>query len=196
VIFGLSVSVVEDKKQATDLIDKALSKSSGSAKAHSVKGDILAFGHPEEALAEYNVALEINPNFHPATLARQWHLWRPGRAREALSPLQLALRVSPRDPFVFLFAWELCNVHLHLRQYEKAIEQCRHSIILNNSCPPAYINLISAYGSTGQMDQAHQALSELDKRFVGKYPIYGQHYPNFTVQLYRQLAYAFSSNPQ
>ena len=46
---------------------------------------------------------------------------------------------------------------------------------------------------TGQMDQARQALSELDKRFVGKY---GQHYPNFTVQLLRQLAYAFSSNPQ
>jgi adenylate cyclase len=192
-IFAFSASVVEDKKQATDLIDKALSKNPGRALAHSVKGDILIFGHPEEALAEYNIALELNPNQQNAYAGKAVALMATGRAREAVSPLQLALRISPRDPLAFLFTWQLCNVHLHLRQYEEAIDQCGRSIILNNSYPPAYLGLVSAYGSTGQMDQAHQALSELDKRFVGKY---GQHYPNFTVQLLRQLTYAFSSNPQ
>ena len=144
-------------------------------------------------MAEYNIALELNPNLQNAHAGKAVALMSSGRAREAVSPLQLALRISPRDPLAFLFAWQLCNVHLHLRQYEEAIDQCGRSIILNNSYPPAYLGLVSAYGSTGQMDQARQALSELDKRFVGKY---GQHYPNFTVQLLRQLAYAFSSNPQ
>jgi hypothetical protein len=50
---------------------------------------------------------------------------------------------------------------------------------------PLYINLISAYAATGQMEQARQALAELNKRG-----------PNVTVQRYRQFSYAFSSNPQ
>jgi adenylate cyclase len=191
--FAFSASVVEDKKQATDLIDKALSKKPGRALAHSVKGDILIFGHPEEALAEYNIALELNPNQPNAHAGKAVALMASWRAQEAVSPLLLALRISPRDPLAFLFAWQLCNVHLHLRQYEEAIDQCGRSITLNNSYPPAYFGLISAYGSTGQMEQAHQALSELDKRFAGNYR---QPYPNFTVQLIRQRAYAFSSNPQ
>ena len=49
----------------------------------------------------------------------------------------------------------------------------------------AYIHLISAYGSTGQVEQARQTLAEVNKI-----------HPNFTLQAYRQIAYAFSSNPQ
>jgi adenylate cyclase len=185
VIFGWTVRVTENKKQAMDLIDKALSKSSGSAIAHTVKGTILMVGQPVEALAEYNLALEIIPNFHPAHAGKAMAFILSGRAPEAQSPLQLALRISPRHPAAFLWVWELCAIHLQLQQYKEAIEQCRRSISMNNSYWQAYPTLISAYGSTGQMDQARQALSELDKR-----------YPNLTVQRYRQLAYAVSTNPQ
>jgi adenylate cyclase len=54
-----------------------------------------------------------------------------------------------------------------------------------NSYVQAYIDLISAYGTTGQMEQAREALAELNKR-----------HPKFTAHGYRQLAYAFSNNPQ
>jgi adenylate cyclase len=180
-----STSVTEDKRQATDLIERALSKRSGSAKAHWVKGNILLFGHPEEALAEYDAALEINPNFQAAYSARGVALILSGRAREALSPVQLALRISPKDPFAFFWHGDLCEAHLHLREYKEAIEECRRSTNLNNSYLHAYVDLISAYGTTGQMEQARQASAELSKR-----------HPHFTVQDYRQVAYAFSSNPQ
>jgi adenylate cyclase len=180
-----STSVTEDKKQATDLIERALSKKSGSAKAHWVKGNILLFGHPEEALAEYDAALEINPNFQAAYSARGVALILSGRAREALSPVQLALRISPKDPFAFFWHGDLCEAHLHLREYKEAIEECRRSTNLNNSYLHAYVDVISAYGITGQIEQARQASAELSKR-----------HPHFTVQDYRQVAYAFSSNPQ
>ena len=79
VIFGWSASVVEDKKIATDLIDRALSKSPATAMAHVIKGDILRFGHPEEALPEYDAALEINPNFQlRIRSAKELHLSSPG----------------------------------------------------------------------------------------------------------------------
>jgi tetratricopeptide (TPR) repeat protein len=183
--FRWSRSATEDRKQATDLIERALSKRSRSAKAHWVKGNILLFGHSEEALAEYDAALEVNPNFHAAYASKGMALILSGRAREALSPVQLALRISPRDPFAFFWHWDLCQAHLHLGEYKQAIEECRRSTNMNNSYLQAYVGLISAYGTTGQMEQARQALAELSKR-----------HPHFTVQDYRQITYAFSSNPQ
>ena len=49
----------------------------------------------------------------------------------------------------------------------------------------AYIDLISAYGTTGQLEQARQTLAELNKI-----------QPDFTVQWHREFHYAMSSNPQ
>jgi adenylate cyclase len=184
VIFGWSGSVAEDKKQATDLIDRALSKSSGSAKGHWVKGNIYLFGHPEEALAEYDAALEINPNFHPAYSTKGFAVTLSGRARDAIPLFQLALRISPKDPDAYFFHFGLCQAHLHLHEYEEAIEECRRSMNMNNSYVAAYIYLISAYGATGQMEQARQALAELNKREY------------ITAAGFRWFNNAFSSNPQ
>ena len=182
---GWSASVVEDKKQAIDLINRVMSKSAASARAHTIKGTILLFGHPEEALAEYDSALEIDANYPTAYGGRAITLIASGRAREALSPAQLALRLSPRDPSAFLWRFWLCHAHLHLREYGKAIEECRRSVNLNNLYWYAYVDLISAYGATGQLEEAGQALAELIKVR-----------PNFTVQWYHRYTYTISTNPQ
>ena len=49
----------------------------------------------------------------------------------------------------------------------------------------AYIDLVSAYGATGQLEQAQLSLTELNKIR-----------PDFTIQWYREFGYALSSNPQ
>lgn len=180
-----SASVVEDKRQAIDLIDRVLSKSSASASAHTTKGDILLFGHPEEASAEYDAALEIDPNYPAAYGSKAIALIVSGRAREAFSPAQLALRLSPRDPFAFQWRFRLCHAHLHLHQYGEAIEECGRSVNLNNSHMYAYVDLTSAYGATGQLEQAQRSLTELNKLR-----------PDFTIHWYRDLVYSMSTNPQ
>jgi tetratricopeptide (TPR) repeat protein len=180
-----SASVVEDKKQAIDLIDRVLSKSSASASAHMTKGTILLFGRPEEALAEYDAALQIDPNNPAAYAGKAIALVASGRAREAFSPVQLALRLSPRDPFAFQWRFWLCHAHLHLHQYGEAIEECGRSVNLNNSHLYAYVDLTSAYGATGQLEQAQRSLTELNKLR-----------PDFTIHWYRDLVYSMSTNPQ
>jgi TolB-like protein/DNA-binding winged helix-turn-helix (wHTH) protein len=50
----------------------------------------------------------------------------------------------------------LCVAHLHLRQYEEAIEQCSRSLNIISANFQAYMGLISAYGSTGQMQKARE----------------------------------------
>ncbi|MHC2332962.1 adenylate cyclase [Bradyrhizobium sp. USDA 4454] len=179
-----SAFIVEDRKQAIDLIDRVLSKSPASASAHTTKGTILLFGRPEEALTEYDAALEIDPNNPAVYAAKAIALVISGRAREAFSPVQLALRLSPRDPFAFQWHFWLCHAHLHLHQYGEAIEECGRSVNLNSNLY-AYVDLTSAYGATGQSEQAQRSLTELNKLR-----------PDFTIHWYRDLAYSMSTNPQ
>jgi adenylate cyclase len=185
VLNGWSASVSEDQKTAADLADGALSKRPASAQAHVVKGDVLRYGHPEDAVREYDAALEIDPNFPVAYANRAQSLVLSGRAREAFLPLQLALRVSPKDPFAFTWRYFLCHAHLHLREYGEAVEECSRSTNLNNSYWPPYVDLVSAFGATGQLEQAQPALNVLYKIR-----------PDFTVQRYREFGYTLSSNPQ
>ena len=139
----------------------------------------------EDAVREYDAALEIDPNFPVAYANRAVSLLLSGRAREALSPLRLALRVSPKDPFAFLWHSFLCHAHLHLHEYGEAVEECRRSANLNNSAWAPRADLVSAFGATGQLEQAQPALADLYKIR-----------PDFTVQWYREFGYALSSNPQ
>ena len=136
-------------------------------------------------MAEYDAALEIDANYPTAYGGRAITLIASGRAREAFSPVQLSLRLSPKDPSAFLWRFWLCHAHLHLHEYEKAIEECRRSVNLNNLYWYAYVDLISAYGAAGQFKEAGQALAELNKLR-----------PNFTVQWYHRHTYAISANPQ
>ena len=184
-VSGWSASATEDHEVAIDLVDRALSKRPASALAHVVKGDVLRRGHPEDALVEYDAALEIDPNFPVAYADRAQALLFSGRAREAFSPLRVALRVSPKDPFAFVWHFFLCSAHLHLHEYKEAIEECRRSINLNNTFLYPYISLISAYGATEQLEQARQTLADVNKIR-----------PKFTVQWFREFGYANSSNPQ
>jgi len=184
-LLGWSASVAEDKKTAANLVDRALSKGPANAMAYVVKGEILRFGNPEEALHQYDAALEINPNFPSAYSGKGSALVLAGRAREALSVTQRALRLSPRDPAAVGWRWTLCSAHLRLHDYQEAIEECRRTINLNSVYWFAYIYLVSAYGATGQLDQAQRSLTELNKIR-----------PDFTMQWYREFGYALSSNPQ
>jgi class 3 adenylate cyclase/TolB-like protein/Tfp pilus assembly protein PilF len=185
VINGWSTSVVEDKKTAIKLIDQVLAKRPATASAHIAKGNILNHGNSEGALSEFDAALEIDPNSPVAFASRGIALITAGRAREAFSPVQIALRLSPKDPAAGAWRFFLCHAHVHLRQYSEGIEECRRSINLNRSDWLPYVDLISAYGAIGQLELAQQMLAELNAIR-----------PDFTVQWFQQIGYARSSNPQ
>jgi adenylate cyclase len=95
------------------------------------------------------------------------------------------LRLSPKDPAAGTWRFFLCHAHVHLRQYNEGIEECRRSISLNKLDWFPYADLISAYGATGQLEMAQQMLAELNAIR-----------PDFTVQWFQQIGYARSSNPQ
>ena len=183
--FRWSASVDIDLRIAAELIDRALAKRPSSALAHVVKGEVLRFGHPEAAIVEYDAALQLDPNYPPAYMYKGAALTWSGRAREAISPLQIALRLSPKDPLAPGMHHNLGHAHLHLREYDEAIDECRRAISLNKAQWFTYIDLIVAYWATGRIEEARQALADL-------YQIR----PEFTIQGSRKRAFTLSSNPQ
>lgn len=82
-------------------------------------------GRFDEAIADYDVALQIRPDFALALNNRAWAYYKLGRAKEGAEDVDLALRLSPGSPFAL-------DTRAHIRQYlgdsEAAIEDYKMAI--------------------------------------------------------------------
>jgi adenylate cyclase len=184
-LFQWSASPEGDLSKANELVDRAFARGPPSALAHVVRGHALRIGHAETALAEYDAALQLDPNYPPAYFLKGIELTELGRAREALVAHQIALRLSPKDPLAARMHYGLCHAHTHVREYIEAINECRRSINLNEAQWYAYVDLVVAYGAIGQPEQSKQALDELYRMR-----------PGFTIEKFQQVGFSLSSNPQ
>jgi adenylate cyclase len=117
----------------------------------------------------------------PAYVALGGALIRAGRSEEAFAPLQMAIRVSPRDPLLNILYFYVCHAYSHLSKDNQAIEWCRRSVAVSPFWI-AYVDLASAYAWTGRSDDAHAAVAQLLKLM-----------PNYTV--HRWANEKFSDNP-
>ena len=86
-----------------------------------------------------------------------------GRAAEALAPVEQAIRLSPRDPELYVWYFVLCHAHTHLARDASAIEWCNKSIATGKTFYFAYVDLASAYAWRGQKAEAAAAVAELLK---------------------------------
>ena len=130
--------------------------------AHYALGSVCLFNRRfDDSIAEYDLALRLNPNF---ALARAYYgraltfcgLWEEGD-REA----RHALRLSPRDPF----AARYCGVAAYARfigcDYDEAIRLSRDALRQRHDLVGAHRVLTAAAGMSGLTDVAAAALQEL-----------------------------------
>src|SRR5262249_13196820 len=89
-------------RRADDAMGRVLSALPNDAMAHFVKGEIQrAKGRNVEiAVGDYEAAIALNPSLAPAYGALGGAKIRVGRSSEAFEPLQMAIKLSPRDPLL------------------------------------------------------------------------------------------------
>ena len=169
--------------RATAAVDRVLSASPNDAMAHFVRGEVLRAGGKdfESAIGEYEAAISINPSLAPAYASLGNAKIRAGRAEEAFAPLQTAIRLSPRDPLLNIWYFNICHAYTHLSRDTEAIEWCRKSVAISPFWI-SYVDLASAYAWLGQSAEARAAIDELLKLN-----------PNYTVDRWAHAA--FSNNP-
>ena len=112
-------------------------------------------------MAEFELALQLNPNFSLAHGYYGLALTYCGRWQEAHKAAQHALRLSPRDPFSAIYYGVAAYAQFVGKNYQDAIGLSREAIRQRGDFAGAYRVLTVAAGMAGQTEVAAAALKEL-----------------------------------
>jgi TolB-like protein/cytochrome c-type biogenesis protein CcmH/NrfG len=115
----------------------------------------------DDSLAEFELALSLNPNFSLAHCYYGRALTSCGRWEEADEAARHALRLSPRDPLSALYYGVAAYAQFVGRHYDEAVRLARTAIRLRGDHVGGHRVLAAAAAMAGQADVAAAALQEL-----------------------------------
>ena len=115
----------------------------------------------EDSLAEFELALRLNPNFSQAQNYYGTALGFCGRWQEGVEAAMRAIRLSPRDPSLALCYGSACLAQYIGRNYAEAIRLARIAIRLRSDYAGAHRVMTAATGMAGPAETAAAALQEL-----------------------------------
>jgi TolB-like protein/Tfp pilus assembly protein PilF len=147
-------------EEVKSLIDRALALAPNSPEAHLALGVFFYFGHRqyENALTEFNRALELQPN---NALARQYCAYvyrRRGEWERTLADLQRAEQLDPRDAQI---PTGIGDTYLALRQWKDAERAELRALAIDPHNAAAAINLVRARVlGTGDLESGRRALDD------------------------------------
>ncbi len=116
-----------------------------------------AFG---EVMSELEAAIRLNPNMAPAHMEMGFIKIMLGQCGDALPHFERAIRLSPRDPRLFIAYIGIGYAHLLLGNDEEAIAALRRSLALNAANSLAHQFLSAAYAWHGSLAEARLELAE------------------------------------
>jgi TolB-like protein/Tfp pilus assembly protein PilF len=130
--------------------------------AHNALGHVYLFARRfEDSLAEFELALRLNPNFALAQGFYGLSLSYNGRWQEADEAGRRALRLSPRDPYSAVYIGIVAYAQYLGRNYDEAIRLSREALRQRGDFVGAHRVLTAAAGMAGQKDVSKAALLEL-----------------------------------
>jgi TolB-like protein len=130
--------------------------------AHLALGCVYLFARRfDDSLAEFELALRLNPNFSLAQGYYGLALAYCGRWQEAASAAQRALLLSPRDPLSAVYCGIASYAQFVGRNYDEAMRLAREGIRQRADFVGAHRVLTAAAGMAGQINVARAALQEL-----------------------------------
>jgi TolB-like protein/cytochrome c-type biogenesis protein CcmH/NrfG len=130
--------------------------------AHQALGYVYLFARRfEDSLAEFELALQLNPNFALALGYYGVTLCYCGRWEEGGLAARRALRLSPRDPFSATYYGIAAYSQFVGHNYDEAMRLAREGIRQRNDFVGAHRVLTAAAAMAGKDDVAGAALQEL-----------------------------------
>src|SRR6266568_2485070 len=136
----------------------AIAADSEDAWAHTALGSVyFSTRRLDDSLAEFELALQLNPNFSLAQGYYGLALSYCGRWQEAHEAAQRAIRLSPRDPSSAIYYGVAAYAQFVGRNYREAIALAREATRQRGDLTGAYRVLTVAAGMTGQIELARTA---------------------------------------
>jgi tetratricopeptide (TPR) repeat protein len=130
--------------------------------AHYALGNVYLFTRRfDDSLAEFELALRLNPNFSLAQGYYGLTLCYCGRWQDGDLAARRALRLSPRDPFSALYYGIAAYSQFNGHNYEEAMRFAREAIRERHDFVGGHRVLTASAGMAGHADVAAAALQEL-----------------------------------
>ncbi len=156
----------EDMAQSVLIAERAalaaIRADSEDAWAHYALASVYLFNRRfDDCIAEFELALRLNPNFSPARGIYGVALSYRGRWEDGDRAAREALRFSPRDPFAAIYCGVIAYCQFIGRNYDEAIQLSREALRQRNDFVGAHRVLTAAAGMSGHEDIAKAAMIEL-----------------------------------
>jgi tetratricopeptide (TPR) repeat protein len=140
----------------------AIRADSEDAWAHYALAAVYLFNKRfDDCIAEFELALRLNPNFSPARGLYGLALSYRGRWEEGDRAVREALRFSPRDPFAAIYCGVAAFCQFFGRNYEEAIRLSWEALRQRSDFVGAHRILTAAAAMAGRRDVAKSALRDL-----------------------------------
>ena len=161
-------------EEAERAVRAALALDPYSYLAHFAKGFIYrAKGENAAALDAFAQALRLNHNFARGYAQKANEVINLGRPDEAPPLVEKAIRLSPRDPSLGVFYWNLGRANFFANRYRAAIPWLHKAVELRPNLWHNWLYLVSAYALVGEDREARKILAEFnahqlyrDRRFT------------------------------
>ena len=141
--------------------DRAIALAPDNMWAYNVKSLYLTTSRrANEGLSAADAGLAIKPDDPPLRRARGAAEIALGRYEQAISDVQQAIRLSPRDPRIGLWLVTLGDAELGLGHFDAAVDEYHKAIDAGWRAYQPYRGLAAAYALDGKMEEATSALAE------------------------------------
>jgi len=148
-----------DIRRADELVSRALAVDPNAYGAHHAKAEVLVTQKRfEEAIVEDERSLALNPSFVNAYSGLCIASSFLGRPQKAVEYADKAMRLSPRDPLLYVFYLEKGFALSLLHQDDQAIEWLRRAVAAAPQWPLPRALLAAALAMTGHGAEAQETL--------------------------------------
>ena len=158
VSLGWAESPAANLRRAEELAIKALSLNDAEVVAHIVLGRVhMFYQRHEQALAEMERAIAVNPNDAAALAGRGNVLMWMGQTDAAIESLELAQRIDPELNALDRFALSLAYYVKH--RYDAAVEQSQINIRKSEAAHFSRVVLAAAYAQQNRSEDAGRVVA-------------------------------------
>lgn len=153
-LHGFSPDLEADRRDLVWAASRAISLEPHDAYAHYA----MSIAHlmdlrPAAAVEDALRAVELAPNFALAQNALGWAQNFAGNPAGAIGPIDMALRLSPRDPVRYFFQCALALTHFHLGQLETSVQIARQAV----AAKPRYFSMLVLLAGLVKLDLIAEA---------------------------------------
>ena len=152
--------------EAYEIANRAVSINEKNENAHWVLGMIQQLRRKHDlAIAEYERAIELNPNFSLAYASLGDALGEIGNSDESIKNINFAILLNPIDPSIFFYYTGLALAHFMAGRYSEASQWARKSVHRKPGWRGGHAVLASSLAQLNLFEEAKEAVKKYLKNF-------------------------------